>query len=149
MDPPCTISLRRFSRSKPNQQGHENSQYRAEIHRANLATSAKYLAMVNYPLKSLIGDGRRALTGQSLHIVSGPRDGRRAEAAAKDAQTHAKAADVLSPNVLPIIRQILATGATTTRAIAEPLNARGVHTARGGTWYASTVANVLKRGGQQ
>jgi hypothetical protein len=27
MDPPCAISLRRLSRSKPNQQGHDNSHY--------------------------------------------------------------------------------------------------------------------------
>ena len=40
MDPPCAISLRRLSRSKPNQQGgHDNSHYssRAVIHRATFA----------------------------------------------------------------------------------------------------------------
>jgi hypothetical protein len=29
--------------------------------------------------------------------------------------------------------------------IAETLNARGVRTARGGQWHASTVANLLAR----
>jgi DNA invertase Pin-like site-specific DNA recombinase len=36
-------------------------------------------------------------------------------------------------------------GATTLRAIADALNARGVSTARGGRWYAMTVSNVLAR----
>ena len=32
------------------------------------------------------------------------------------------------------------------QAIADKLNELGINTARGGSWYASTVANVLKRG---
>jgi hypothetical protein len=35
--------------------------------------------------------------------------------------------------------------ATTLRAIAEALNARGIPTARGGEWHAMTVRNVLAR----
>jgi len=35
-------------------------------------------------------------------------------------------------NVLPIVRQIQASGVTTFRAIAAALNNRGVRTARGG-----------------
>ena len=48
-------------------------------------------------------------------------------------------------NVLPIVRQIQAAGATTLAQIAEALNARGVQTARGGSWYPSTVKNLLDR----
>jgi DNA invertase Pin-like site-specific DNA recombinase len=48
-------------------------------------------------------------------------------------------------NVLPIVREIQAAGLKTTRAIAEALNARGVRTARGGVWHASTVGNLLRR----
>ena len=55
------------------------------------------------------------------------------------------AADQHAANVLPIIRQIKRAGATTLREIADALNARGVQTARGGQWYATTVSNVLAR----
>ncbi|MGA8651821.1 MAG: recombinase family protein, partial [Xanthobacteraceae bacterium] len=55
------------------------------------------------------------------------------------------AADQHADNVLPIIRQIKRAGAGTLREIAEALNARGVQTARGGQWYATTVSNVLAR----
>jgi DNA invertase Pin-like site-specific DNA recombinase len=48
-------------------------------------------------------------------------------------------------NVLPIIREVQRAGATSLRAIAEALNARGVATARGGRWQAQTVINVLAR----
>jgi len=54
-------------------------------------------------------------------------------------------ADDRAARVLPVIREIEATGATTLRAIADALNARGIATARGGRWGAQTVANVLKR----
>ena len=47
-------------------------------------------------------------------------------------------------NVLPIIRQIAAGGASL-RNIADELNARGIKTARGGLWYAGTVRNMLTR----
>jgi hypothetical protein len=45
--------------------------------------------------------------------------------------------------VLPIFREAQKAGARTLREIAEALNARGVATARGGQWYAQSVANVL------
>jgi DNA invertase Pin-like site-specific DNA recombinase len=55
-------------------------------------------------------------------------------------------ADKGAANVLPIIRQIQGTGATTLRAIADALNARGIATPRGGQWYAASVRAVLARG---
>lgn len=54
-------------------------------------------------------------------------------------------ADQHAGNVLPIIRAIQASGATSLRDVAAALNARGVRTARGGEWHASTVRNVLGR----
>lgn len=48
-------------------------------------------------------------------------------------------------NVLPIMEQIRAAGATSYHAIADALNARGIHTARGGLWYAGTVRGILLR----
>lgn len=54
-------------------------------------------------------------------------------------------ADRYATNVLPIIREAQKAGASTLRQIAEVLNARGVPTARGGQWYAQSVANILER----
>ena len=54
-------------------------------------------------------------------------------------------ADRAASNVLPIIAEIRRSGATTLRAIAEALNARGVPTPRGGRWHAMSVRNVLAR----
>jgi DNA invertase Pin-like site-specific DNA recombinase len=55
------------------------------------------------------------------------------------------AADHFAANVLPIVREIQASGLTTLRDIAAALNARGVRTARGGAWHSSTVHNLLTR----
>ena len=55
-------------------------------------------------------------------------------------------ADRAAGNVLPIIAEIRKSGATTLRAIAEALNARGVPTPRGGRWHAMSVRNALARG---
>jgi DNA invertase Pin-like site-specific DNA recombinase len=60
-------------------------------------------------------------------------------------ETIGAAADNHAANVLPIIREIRKAGATTLREIADALNARGVSTARGGRWHASSVSNVLQR----
>ena len=56
-------------------------------------------------------------------------------------------ADQRAANVLPIIRAVQASGATSLRDVAAALNARGVKTARGGEWHASTVRLLLLRGG--
>jgi DNA invertase Pin-like site-specific DNA recombinase len=54
-------------------------------------------------------------------------------------------ADRAAGNVLPIIAEIRKSGATTLRAIAEALNARGIPTPRGGRWHAMSVRNALAR----
>ena len=69
-----------------------------------------------------------------------------AEAQAKGAAMAKASADTFAANVLPIVAQIRQSGATNPRAIAEALNARGIHTARGGQWYDGTVRNLLARG---
>jgi Recombinase len=67
-------------------------------------------------------------------------------AARKSAVKAVKAeADRYAANVLPIIREAQKAGARTLREIAEVLNARGIATARGGQWYAQSVANILGR----
>ena len=60
-----------------------------------------------------------------------------------NATNKAKANDFAS-NVLPIVLQFRDNNETLP-AIADKLNAMGVKTRRGGKWYASTVANILKR----
>jgi DNA invertase Pin-like site-specific DNA recombinase len=54
-------------------------------------------------------------------------------------------ADRFAANVAPVIRQVQRSGATSLRAVAAALTARGIPTARGGDWNAAQVANVLKR----
>ncbi len=67
------------------------------------------------------------------------------EAQAKGVVTNKGNADAHAANILPIIRQIQASGIITLRAVADALNARGIQTARGGRWHAATVRNVLDR----
>lgn len=65
-------------------------------------------------------------------------------AAHKGAAKNAKNASMHASNVMPIIRQIAAGGASL-RKIADELNTRGIKTARGGLWYAATVRNIMAR----
>jgi DNA invertase Pin-like site-specific DNA recombinase len=67
------------------------------------------------------------------------------EAAAKGAKVNSQGADAFAANVLPIVRQIQGSGVKSLAALAKALNARGVRTARGGAWFASTVRNLLAR----
>jgi Recombinase len=59
--------------------------------------------------------------------------------------SNAANADRFAANVAPIIRQVQKSGATSLRAVAAALTARGIPTARGGEWNAAQVANALKR----
>ena len=72
------------------------------------------------------------------------RAGEQRHAARKGAERNASKADQHAANVLPVIRQIAARGASL-RQIADELNTRGIKTARGGLWYATTVRNVEDR----
>ena len=54
-------------------------------------------------------------------------------------------ADQRAANVIPIMRQIQRSGATSLRQIAEALNARGINAPRGGQWHATSVRNVMAR----
>jgi len=48
-------------------------------------------------------------------------------------------------NVGPVIREIMSSGVRSLKGIADALNSRGIHTARGGQWHAATVRNILGR----
>lgn len=65
-------------------------------------------------------------------------------ASRKGAAKNAENACMHAANILPIIRQIAAGGASL-RKIADEMNDRGITTARGGLWYASTVRNIMAR----
>ena len=67
------------------------------------------------------------------------------EAGALGSAANVAAADAFAANVLPVVREIQASGAKTLRAVATALNARGIRNARGGTWHASTVHKLLMR----
>jgi hypothetical protein len=47
--------------------------------------------------------------------------------------------------MMPLIESIRAPGASTLAAIADELNRRGIRTARGGAWHATSVRNILRR----
>jgi DNA invertase Pin-like site-specific DNA recombinase len=64
------------------------------------------------------------------------------QAAKKGAAVNKALALAHAENVLPMIQQTRAEGASL-RQIAMKLNARGVKTARGGKWHATTVRNII------
>lgn len=64
------------------------------------------------------------------------------QAAKKGAAVNKARALTHTENVLPIVEQIMAGGASL-RQIAAELNARRIKTARGGKWHATTVRNII------
>ena len=57
----------------------------------------------------------------------------------------ARNADRHAQDLAPVVEDIRSGGATSLRAIAGELNARGMLTRRGGRWHVSTVMNLLDR----
>jgi DNA invertase Pin-like site-specific DNA recombinase len=57
-------------------------------------------------------------------------------------------ADAHAARVLPVIEDICAGGVTSLYGVAAELNVRGILTAHGGRWYATTVRNLLARAKQ-
>lgn len=60
-----------------------------------------------------------------------------------NARLRAKA-DAFAANHLPLVQSLQAAGKSL-KDIAVELNDRGIQTARGGDWHASTVSNLIKR----
>ncbi len=87
--------------------------------------------------------------GRDLGWSIPSRRGEQAQASMKGVVVNRAKADQHAANVLPVIRDIERAGLTTLQGIADALNARGIRTARGRRWYASTVRNLLERGGVQ
>jgi DNA invertase Pin-like site-specific DNA recombinase len=68
-----------------------------------------------------------------------------AKARQRGADANADAATRRAADLMPIIADVEAGGATSLRAIAAQLNERGIPTARGGEWTSIQVARVLAR----
>jgi DNA invertase Pin-like site-specific DNA recombinase len=69
---------------------------------------------------------------------------RLADVRAKGSATNRAKAIENDAKALPLIRSMQAEGASF-RKIAAELNARGIATARGGTWAATQVSDIVKR----
>jgi DNA invertase Pin-like site-specific DNA recombinase len=54
-------------------------------------------------------------------------------------------ADAFAASLSPVLREIQEAGITSLSGIARALTARGVQTARGGSWTAKAVSNLLER----
>ncbi len=54
-------------------------------------------------------------------------------------------ANLHADELLPVIQEIRANGASTLQQIADALNASGVSAPRGGTWHPSSVRNLMAR----
>ncbi len=67
------------------------------------------------------------------------------KAAARGTAAGKAAADQFAANVLPVIREIQASGISSHNAIAAKLNERKVKTARGGRWSHVQVGMILAR----
>ena len=59
--------------------------------------------------------------------------------------TQIAVADEFVSSLLPVVLAIRQTGAKTLEALSQALNQRGIRTARGGKWHASSVANLFVR----
>jgi DNA invertase Pin-like site-specific DNA recombinase len=67
------------------------------------------------------------------------------QAGALGRATQIAAADEFVTGLLPVVLAIRQTGAQTLEAVSQALNQRGIRTARGGKWHASSVANLFVR----
>jgi DNA invertase Pin-like site-specific DNA recombinase len=97
--------------------------------------------------RALIGERTRLALAQKKAF--GAKLGNRTnlpDAAAKGASANRATADAFASNVLPIIRQMEASGVRGLRTLADALNTRGIRTSRGGQWHATTVRNLMRRG---
>jgi DNA invertase Pin-like site-specific DNA recombinase len=81
----------------------------------------------------------RKLGGDRGNLSAVCAEGNRVSACSRAAKAAARARDLA-----PIIAAIRQSGITSANGIARELNARGIRTARGGTWQAAQVQLVIK-----
>jgi DNA invertase Pin-like site-specific DNA recombinase len=117
----------------------------AELPGADSFTLHLYAALAEKERKMISERTKAAL---AVKKVQGVKLGNRtnlAEAQAKGVASTKASADAFAMNVLPVIEQVKALGVTSYHGIAAALNVRGVRTARGGTWQATTVRKIILR----
>lgn len=68
-----------------------------------------------------------------------------AHASKRGATSNRTNAERFAANIMPVVREIQATGIKTLQGIADALNRRGIPTARKTSWHPSTVRNLLAR----
>jgi len=122
----------------------------ADMPYANKLTVHIMAAMAEHEREQISARTKAALAaakarGRKLGWAIPGRQDEQLHAARKGVSVRMQRADAFAANILPIIRDIEAAGVTTLKGIAEALNARGIKTARGGAWYATTVKNVMQR----
>ena len=84
--------------------------------------------------------------GQRLGNPCGAAALRRADKGNTDALKTIKAnADAFATDLADTLADVRAAGHTTLKAQAQELNRRGIRTARGGRWHASSISNLHKR----
>jgi DNA invertase Pin-like site-specific DNA recombinase len=66
-------------------------------------------------------------------------------AGANGRATAVSSADKFAAGLLPLVQALQSSGARTLEALTQGLNERGVRSARGSRWHASSVANMLGR----
>ncbi len=97
--------------------------------------------LISERTKAALAEKKRQLAKQGKRLGN-PRP----EASLKRAVASRKAkADRHAENVLPVVREIQASGVTSLAGVARALDARGIKTAMGAGWHANTVRRVLQR----
>lgn len=107
----------------------------------DIATLASISANIRQDVRSKTKASLQALKDKGVKL--GPPDPMAALAVAHAANR--EIADDYAKVVMPQIKEIQALGYKTLTAIAQMLNRRGVATAKGGQFYATTVKNILDR----
>jgi DNA invertase Pin-like site-specific DNA recombinase len=116
----------------------------ADMPHANKMTLQVMAVFAEYE-RDLISERTRRALAQAKERgtrLGGPK---RLEASALGAAANRANAERFAANVIPIIREIQASGVSTLRGVARALNARGVPSARGVPWSPVAVSNILKR----
>jgi DNA invertase Pin-like site-specific DNA recombinase len=116
----------------------------ADMPHANRLTVHILAAVAEHEREAISARTKAALAAAKTRgrVLGGPKI---ATARVLGSAANKSAADRFAANVVPLIRQIQASGATSLRGVAAALTARGVPTARGGEWSAVQVANALRR----
>jgi DNA invertase Pin-like site-specific DNA recombinase len=116
----------------------------ADMPHANKMALQVLAVFAEYERDQISERTRRALAQAKARGVKlgGPKQ---REASKLGVEANKNNADRFAANVIPIIKEIRASGVTTLRGVARALNARGVQSARGAPWSPEAVNNILKR----